>query len=234
MTKDTISQIEIHTSERLVPPNTFIVDTPGIDAADDADRYMTESSLHLVDVLYYVMDYNHVQSEINFTFLKQIQDKNIPIYIIINQVDKHNDEELSFEQFAQRVEDSFKQWSIYPERIYYSSVMDQRLSFNELTTIKEDLFDLLHNHAPVTNQVAHATEQVVSSHREKLKDEFEQKVAQFASESFDESDWTTIVNKIKAIDDRVVQFEMEFTDRKSTRLNSSHEAISYDVFCLKN
>src|SRR5690625_7589503 len=26
----------------------------------------------------------------------------------------------------------------------------------------------------------------------------------------------------------------EFTDRKSTRLNSSHVAISYAVFCLKN
>src|SRR5699024_12494827 len=62
MTKDTISQIEIHTSERIVPPNTFIVDTPGIDAADDADRFMTESSLHLVDVLYYVMDYKDRKS----------------------------------------------------------------------------------------------------------------------------------------------------------------------------
>src|SRR5699024_7071699 len=149
-----------------------IVDTPGIDAADDADRYMTESSLHLVDVLYYVMDYNHVQSEINFTFLKQIQDKNIPIYLIINQVDKHNEKELSFEQFAERVEDSFKQWSIYPERIYYSSVMKQDLSFNELSQIKEDLFHLLHHHEAVGKQVSNATEQIIASHRELLEDYF--------------------------------------------------------------
>src|SRR5260221_9198502 len=30
-----------------------------------------------------------------------------------------------------------------------------------------------------------------------------------------------------------VQFGGEFTDRKSTRLNSSHTVISYAVFCLK-
>src|SRR5699024_10852804 len=47
MDKDTISRIEISTSEDLLPENTFILDTPGIDAADDADRLMTESSLHL-------------------------------------------------------------------------------------------------------------------------------------------------------------------------------------------
>src|SRR5699024_10693172 len=140
-----------------------IVDTPGIDAADDADRYMTESSLHLVDVLYYVMDYNHVQSEINFTFLKQIQDKNIPIYLIINQVDKHNENELSFEQFADRVEESFRQWSIYPEKIYYSSVMDQTLSFNQLNNIKQDLFQLLHKHDSVAERVTNATNQVIES-----------------------------------------------------------------------
>ena len=96
MTKDTIKQIEIETKEPIVPKGSYIVDTPGIDAADDADRYMTESSLHLVDVLFYVMDYNHVQSEVNFQFLKQIQEKQIPIYLIINQIDKHNEKSLRF------------------------------------------------------------------------------------------------------------------------------------------
>ena len=35
------------------------------------DRLMTESALHLVDVIfYYVMDYNHVQSEVNLYLRK--------------------------------------------------------------------------------------------------------------------------------------------------------------------
>src|SRR5699024_10933559 len=62
--KDTIKRIDISTSDHILPAQCSLLDTPGIDAADDADRLMTESSLHLVDVLYYVMDYNHVQSEV--------------------------------------------------------------------------------------------------------------------------------------------------------------------------
>src|SRR5699024_12407503 len=73
MDKDSIKSLEISTSEPILPKNSTIIDTPGIDAADDADRLMTESSLHLVDSLFYVMDFNHVQSEVNLYFLREIQ-----------------------------------------------------------------------------------------------------------------------------------------------------------------
>src|SRR5699024_11775210 len=76
--------------------NRAIFDTPGIDAADEADRLMTESAMHLIDQLYYVMDYNHVQSEVNLYFLQEMQKQSVPIYIVINQVDKHQEAEISF------------------------------------------------------------------------------------------------------------------------------------------
>src|SRR5690625_6764698 len=38
---------------------------------------------------------------------------------------------------------------------------------------------------------------------------------------------------IDAVDGRGGMFSLEGPDRKSTRLNSSHVAISYAVFCLK-
>src|SRR5699024_9550297 len=47
MDKDSIKSLEISTSEPILQKNSTIIDTPGIDAADDADRLMTESSLHL-------------------------------------------------------------------------------------------------------------------------------------------------------------------------------------------
>lgn len=222
MNKDTINQIEIHTSDPIVPEHTYIVDTPGIDAADDADRYMTESSLHLVDVLYYVMDYNHVQSEINFTFLKQIQDKNIPIFLIINQVDKHNEKELSFEQFAERVEESFKQWSIYPERIYYSSVMNQELSFNELPQIKKDLFHLLHHHEAVAKQVSNATEQVIASHRELLEEALDTDSENATDGAFSESKWNDVIAKIEEIDQLEHEFETEYMDEIDQTLKNAY------------
>src|SRR5699024_11016973 len=88
MNRDTIRQIEINKSHKMLPPVRVINDTPGIDAADEADRLMTESAMHLIDQLYYVMDYNHVQSEVNLYFLQEMQKQSVPIYIVINQVDK--------------------------------------------------------------------------------------------------------------------------------------------------
>src|SRR5690625_7102108 len=41
------------------------------------------------------------------------------------------------------------------------------------------------------------------------------------------------VPAIKRVDCRIKSFLDIMTDRKSTRLNSSHVAISYAVFCLK-
>ena len=59
-------------------------------------RMATESALHLADVVFYVMDYNHVQSEINFAFAEQLKDWGKPLYLIVNQIDKHRERELTF------------------------------------------------------------------------------------------------------------------------------------------
>src|SRR5699024_8604496 len=133
----------ISTSEALLPENSFILDTPGIDAADDADRLMTESSLHLVDVLYYVTDYNHVQSEVNLYFLKEIQAQGIRIYLIINQIDKHNEAEIPFIEFDQQVKQTFDQWKIKPESIYYTSALNLDAPHNQMEQVRDELFSLL-------------------------------------------------------------------------------------------
>ena len=53
-----------------IPEGVMLVDTPGIDSTDDAHQLATESTLHLADVIFYMMDYNHVQSEVNLQFVK--------------------------------------------------------------------------------------------------------------------------------------------------------------------
>ncbi len=79
------------------------MDTPGVDSTDDAHAMSTESALHIADVVFYTMDYNHVQSELNFQFTKQLMKYNPNVYLIVNQIDKHRDAELSFEDFKQSV-----------------------------------------------------------------------------------------------------------------------------------
>src|SRR5690625_2175242 len=61
--KDAISKIELSTSKNVIPRNSVIFDTPVIDAADDTDRLINESSHHVINYLFYVIVDNHHASE---------------------------------------------------------------------------------------------------------------------------------------------------------------------------
>ncbi|MBH5317891.1 dynamin family protein [Paenibacillus sp. GSMTC-2017] len=108
----------------LLGDHTVLLDTPGIDSTDDAHRMATESALHLADVVFYVMDYNHVQSEINFAFAKELKDWGKPLYFIVNQIDKHRDRELSFTSYRTSVEEAFQAWHLEPAGIVYLSLRE--------------------------------------------------------------------------------------------------------------
>ncbi|SEM77934.1 dynamin family protein [Paenibacillus sp. OV219] len=122
--------------------HTVLLDTPGIDSTDDAHRMATESALHLADVVFYVMDYNHVQSEINFTFAKQLKEWGKPLYLIVNQIDKHRERELSFEAYKQSVDEAFSNWHLEPSGIIYLSLREPNHPHSELTAL-EGLFESL-------------------------------------------------------------------------------------------
>ncbi|MCM2531876.1 dynamin family protein [Neobacillus pocheonensis] len=140
---DQIEEIEISHADSRLPANTVIMDTPGIDSADDAHRIATESALHLSDLIFYVMDYNHVQAELNFLFTKELTEAGKEVYLVINQIDKHKDEELSFEDFQKSVVDSFSSWGVEPARIFYTSLKNPRHSFNEFNELQEFISDKL-------------------------------------------------------------------------------------------
>ena len=46
-----------------------------------------------------MMDYNHVQSEVNLQFVKELKQRNKTVYLVVNQIDKHKENELSFENY---------------------------------------------------------------------------------------------------------------------------------------
>ncbi|GGG58703.1 dynamin family protein [Paenibacillus radicis (ex Gao et al. 2016)] len=125
--------------------HTVLLDTPGIDSTDDAHRMATESALHLADVVFYVMDYNHVQSEINFAFAKQLKDWGKPLYFIVNQIDKHRERELSFEQYRSSVAEAFQAWHLEPAGIVYLSLRQPdhpHQQWDELLTLLSRLAEL--------------------------------------------------------------------------------------------
>lgn len=119
---EAIESIEIHYPIPWMGDHLVLLDTPGIDSTDEAHFRSTESALHLADVIFYVMDYNHVQSEINFAFAKRLKEWGKPLYLLVNQIDKHKEEELSFLDYRRGVEQSFQNWNIQPEGILFISV----------------------------------------------------------------------------------------------------------------
>ncbi|MBM7552556.1 dynamin family protein [Thalassobacillus pellis] len=139
---DEILSLEISQSDAKLPHNVSLLDTPGVDSTNDADRVITESSIHLMDYMYYVMDYNHVQSEVNLTFLREMQRKNIAFSIVINQVDKHQDNELTIKDFKESVERALANWGIHPENIYYTSMKQENLSWNDIGKLKKDMYSI--------------------------------------------------------------------------------------------
>ncbi|WP_313800548.1 dynamin family protein [Cytobacillus sp.] len=133
---DQIHSIEISYANTSLPKDAVIMDTPGIDSTDDAHRIATESALHLADLVFYVMDYNHVQSELNFLFTKELTTAGKDVYLIINQIDKHRDDELSFDEFKASVRDSFASWGVSPARIFYTSLKELSHDENEFTSLQ--------------------------------------------------------------------------------------------------
>ncbi|MEH7335898.1 dynamin family protein [Neobacillus drentensis] len=175
---DQIEEIEISHSDSHLPPNTVIMDTPGIDSADDAHRIATESAIHLADLIFYVMDYNHVQAELNFLFTKELTEAGKEVYLVINQIDKHKDEELSFSEFQKSVIDSFASWGVKPARIFYTSLKYKDNPFNEFHDLQEFIAEkLAAKDQFLLPSIFHSLKKITHDHLNDLKKAEEEKLA---------------------------------------------------------
>jgi predicted GTPase len=167
---DQIEEIEISHSDSPLPADTIIMDTPGIDSADDAHRIATESAIHLADLVFYVMDYNHVQAELNFLFTKELTEAGKEVYLVINQVDKHRDEELSFPDFQQSVLDSFSAWGVRPARIYYTSLKFEDHKHNEFKELQQFISQKLQTKDQFLQQsIFHSLKKITQDHLKKTR-----------------------------------------------------------------
>lgn len=180
---DAIESIEISHKTNKLPTNACIMDTPGIDSTDDAHRVATESALHLADIIFYVMDYNHVQSELNFLFTKELTEAGKELYLVINQIDKHQEEELSFNDFKNSVKDSFAAWGVNPTEIFYTSLKEEKHEHNRFSQLQQFIQSKLAQResllpVSISHSLAKLTEEhnkfLVEKDRGKLKDYEEQ------------------------------------------------------------
>lgn len=167
-----VIEVEIGKPDSKLPPGITVMDTPGVDSTDDAHRISTESALHLADIVFYVMDYNHVQSELNFLYTKNLLQHGVKLYLIVNQIDKHNDDELSFAEFKNSVRESFAVWDVFPEEIFFTTLKHPNYQYNEFQAVKSLIHDAIANHENwMSNTVEAAFHQMTEEHRNWLEEE---------------------------------------------------------------
>lgn len=121
--------IDVESIEIKFPSNKFnlgftLQDTPGVDSNVSTHQSTTEQFLYTSNMIVYTVDYNHVQSALNFQFMKRMNQVGIPIIFVINQIDKHNENEISFDTFKQKVEQSIQDWDIKVAQLFYVSKFD--------------------------------------------------------------------------------------------------------------
>ncbi|MBO0374702.1 dynamin family protein [Staphylococcus capitis] len=131
--------VDVESVEINFPSNKFnngftLQDTPGVDSNVATHQSRTEQFMYTSNILFYTVDYNHVQSALNFKFMRRINEVGIPIVFVINQIDKHNEDEISFDTFKSRVEKSIKDWDIELTDTYYVSKFEHpENQINELS-----------------------------------------------------------------------------------------------------
>ena len=229
---DSVLAITISSSEFPLPDSCVIMDTPGIDSTDDAHRVSTESALHLADVVFYVMDYNHVQSEVNFLFTKELVEANKPTYLIINMIDKHDENELSFESFQRSVTEAFANWNVFPNGIFYTSVRDLENQANQIETVRQFIYDMAENgEESDTDTIMQSAKVLIDKHLTWLEEQFEEEhatdFALLAELSDEEREEMTrhvmdLQQEKDAISASLVQVKEQFTEALEEILKSAY------------
>ncbi|WP_411953282.1 dynamin family protein [Alkalibacillus sp. S2W] len=179
---------------------TTLMDTPGIDSADDQEFARTLSRVHLIDYFVYVVDYNHVQSEINFQFLYELEKKSVPYIIVVNQVDKHDAKEMTMSDYLNALRESCELWGLNPDAIFTTSLIDLDHEHNQLDELK--------------SYIDRVTDTIQDQLELRLKVEVETVIDQLANRYYDEANQT-----LNAADEQTYQRQYDELKEQLSLLN---------------
>lgn len=180
-----VEKVEIYDDHPYLQGGIQLLDTPGIDSTDEAHQASTEAALHLADVIIFVTDYNHVQSEVNFSFIKSLKEKGKTLFLIINQIDKHREKELSLGLFQEKVQEGLAEWGINVDGLLFASMKVPEHPYNQfqqieklLSQVKNGKNDLIEQHFLQALQVlidehGQYLHQQQGATREKINDQIE-------------------------------------------------------------
>lgn len=170
------SAIEVWEEVPLLGKHGVLMDTPGVDSTDEGHQAATHSALHLADAVFYVMDYNHVQSENNLAFAKSLSDWGKPLYLIINQIDKHRELEISIVEYRQQVESAFREWGIHSAGLLFTSLKVKDHPLNQWDDLLAVIAALLEQRGELlgyslSRSMHHTAAAVLAAYREEQQEE---------------------------------------------------------------
>lgn len=139
---DEISKIELRIMNLFLNKGITLIDTAGIDSTDMNHALSTEYILPVIDVLFYVVDYNYVESEENILFVKRMKNRGKKVMIIVNQIDKHDYLEVPFEEYRKKILDIWNNIGVRKDDIYFISLKYQEYIGNELYLVQRKLEEL--------------------------------------------------------------------------------------------
>ncbi|MFB4163377.1 dynamin family protein [Alteribacillus sp. JSM 102045] len=152
MDGEAIQTINIFAPLPFLSDHGKIFDTPGVDSTDDNHQLVTTEQLYTTDMIVYVTDYNHVQSETNIEFLKKLTSENKPIILVINQIDKHNEKELTLQSFENSVRSMLAKYEIKPVQIFFTSMKKEDHPFNQYNKLESYLKAVIYNSSSLIDQ----------------------------------------------------------------------------------
>lgn len=167
-----VESVEINFQSAKFENGFTLQDTPGVDSNVASHQSITEQYMYTSNMIFYTVDYNHVQSELNFKFMKHINDVGIPVVFIINQIDKHQDDELSFATFKSRVEKSIADWDIKLEHTFYVSKFDH--SENELGALSTYLVSLDQHRETIEDYTSRTVEYITEAQLDYIQSEIQE------------------------------------------------------------
>lgn len=182
------SAIDVWAEVPLLGEHGVLMDTPGVDSTDDGHQAATRSALHLADVVFYVMDYNHVQSENNLAFAKALSDWGKPLYLIINQIDKHREREITIEAYRKQVESAFREWGVQSAGILFTSLKVKEHPLNQWEDLLGLISGLLQQREELlryslSRSVHHVADASVAAYREDQQEERDKLLEEAGSEA---------------------------------------------------
>ncbi|WP_018922406.1 dynamin family protein [Salsuginibacillus kocurii] len=139
----TVSSIFIQTEAFSLRNDVILVDTPGIDANDSTHQHAAQQALYESDLIVYCMDYSQLATKENEMVLQQLQERCCRIVAVINQIDKHREQELSVDTFKQTAASFLEQVGAKSIPRFYLSAKEPSHQFSETQEFEQYMAALL-------------------------------------------------------------------------------------------